>query len=64
MSSKETNRSKIPADAHRQAESLARALLRPINRPSASQAQADGDDEVVFMRKPPKPEKKGKGDSE
>ena len=38
-------------------EALARALLRPVNRPT--QADADGDEEVVFMRR--KPEKKRKG---
>ena len=43
-------------------ESLARALLRPLNRPSARQDQTDGEEEEVsYMRKPPKPGKKRKG---
>ena len=43
-------------------EALARALLRPIIRPSAGQGQTDGDeeDEVSFMRKKPKPGKKNR----
>ena len=32
-------------------EALARALLRPISRPSAGQGQTDGGDEVVFLRR-------------
>ena len=43
-------------------EALARALLRPVNRPSAGQGQADGDEEIVFLRR--KPEKKRKGGEE
>ena len=41
-------------------EALARALLRPVNRPV--QADTDGDEEVVFMRR--KPVKKQKGGEE
>ena len=36
-------------------EALARALLRPVDRPTPT----DGDEEMVFMRR--KPEKKRKG---
>ena len=43
-------------------EALARALLRPVNRPSAGQGQPDGDEEIVFLRKP-KPVKKDRKDS-
>ena len=37
-------------------ETLARALLRPVDRP----VQANTDDEIVFLRKP-KPGKKRRG---
>ena len=51
MSSKKDERNKIPASVHRQAEALAGALLRTINR----SPPADGDEEeeeVSYMRKP------------
>ncbi|MCY4580697.1 MAG: hypothetical protein OXD31_16840 [Chloroflexi bacterium] len=42
-------------------EALARALLRPINRPSGQgQAEAEEEEEVSFMRKLSKPGKKRK----
>ena len=39
-------------------EALARALLRPINRPSAGQVPTEVEEEVSFMRRKPKPGKK------
>ena len=49
MSSKKDEWNKIPAETHRQAEALAGALYRPINRPPP----ADGDEEEVsYMRRP------------
>ena len=41
-------------------EALARALLRPINRPSAGQVPAEVEEEISFMREKPG-KKKGKG---
>ena len=58
MSAKKDKRSKIPAEVHRQAESLARELFRPVHRPSASQAQDEVEDEISYMpRRPTKGQK-------
>lgn len=55
MSANKHKQSEIPAAVHQQAGALARELFRPLKRPSAGQEQ----DEISFMRKGPKPEKKG-----
>lgn len=52
MRRKKDKANKIPAETHRQAESLARELFRPSNRPAAGQARDEVEDEISYMRNP------------